>query len=62
MEFQRDVIDMAENNDEGEKNENVSDVDKDNGESEDIENVTFVESGKIKIGMQVSSKCIMNML
>lgn len=62
MEFQWNVIDVAENNDEGEKNENVIDVDRDNDEREDIENVTCVESGKIKTGMQVSSKCIMNML
>lgn len=62
MEFHRNVIDVAENNDKWEKNENVIDVDRDNDEGEDIENVTFVESGKIKIGMQVSSKCIMNML
>nr|POE54068.1 hypothetical protein CFP56_35916 [Quercus suber] len=51
MEFQRNVIDVAENND-GEKNENVIDVDGGNNEGENIENVTFVESGEIKIGMQ----------
>ena len=55
MEFQRNVIDVAENND-GEKNENVIDVDEGNDEGENIENVTFVESGEIKIGMQVSSE------
>ena len=55
MEFQRNVIDVAENND-GEKNENVIDVDEGNDDGENIENVTFVESGEIKIEMQVSSK------
>ena len=55
MEFQRNVIVVAENND-GEKNENVIDVNGGNDEGENIENVTFVESGEIKIGMQVSSK------
>ena len=55
MEFQRNVIDVAENNDR-EKNENVIDVDEGNDEGENIEDVTFVESGEIKIGMQVSSK------
>ena len=54
MEFQRNVIDVVENN--GEKNENVIDVDGGNDEGENIENVTFVESGEIKIGMQVSSE------
>ena len=38
------------------KNENVIDVDGGNDEGENIENVTFVESGEIKIGMQVSSE------
>ena len=52
MEFQRNFIDVVENN--GEKNENVIDVDGGNDEGENIENVTFVESGEIKIGMQVS--------
>ncbi|KAL0007389.1 hypothetical protein SO802_008891 [Lithocarpus litseifolius] len=53
MEFKRTVIDVAENNDR-EKNENVVDVEGGNDEGENIENVTFVESGEIKIGMQVS--------
>jgi len=38
------------------KNENVIDVDEGNDEGGNIENVTFIESGEIKIGMQVSSK------
>ena len=38
------------------KIENVIDVDGGNDEEENIENVTFVESGEIKIGMQVSSE------
>ena len=39
MEFQRNVIDVSENND-GEKNENVIDVDGGNDEGENIENAT----------------------
>ena len=38
------------------RNENVIDVDEGNDEGGNIENVTFVESGEIKIGMQVSSE------
>ena len=38
------------------KRENVIDVDEGNDEGGNIENVTFVESGEIKIGMQVSSE------
>ena len=37
------------------KNENVIDVDEGN-DGGNIENVTFIESGEIKIGMQVSSE------
>ena len=39
MEFQRNVIDVTENNDGG-KNENVIDVDGGNDEGENIENAT----------------------
>ena len=39
MEFQRNVIDVTENNDGG-KNENVIDVDGGNDEGESIENAT----------------------
>ena len=56
MEFQRNVIDVVENNDGEKKKENVIDVDEGNDEGGNIENITFVESDEIKIVMQVSSE------
>ena len=48
MEFQRNVIDVVENNDGEKKKENVIDVDEGNDEGGNIENITFVESDEIK--------------